>query len=720
MKIKKHTTSELTQLFKEGMDIDNSTFADFRRNSLLYNGKHFGKNAKTFDRNFDKLVKGKDSSGIKVNENHINKIVKAIANSIKMQAPDVTVRPKNMEETGDQKRAEIHRSILEDWKKLSDFKDYEMKMILEWIIFGEIYTKTFWDPASGRKLPDITYTELEFDLSGENEDDLEKVLKDGIEIKVKRQARFEGDVLVEKIYPFDLIRDPQAETFKKAKWVCVKKLVCKKKLSNLYKKDKEKLEAINKSSGDIYDCYRVDGQYVKTGNQVLVREFYFRPSYQYPNGYYFILAGNSTDAITLHDGDLPAGIFPIDQLGFDEVSTSPRFCSIIEQLKSNQHQINLMKSKVVEHVLKLGDDSVFMQSGSKLSQPNKVGGLKIHTYTGQLPTVIQGRVGAQYIEPIQQNIQTMYTNAGLPEILETKDRQLDAHTALYTSAKQKARFSNYVDKYERFLKKVFYKVLKLKKIYLPEDAVIMIAGKDQQVNIPEFKTSTDLGYEICMEGQSEDAETKLGRSLDLQKILQYGAQFGPEQIGVLIKSMPYINNDEISKSFTKDYTNLRNDICRLERGDESVLNVRKYENHDAMIEGLICRTKEPDFEFLPENIKQLFEAKIQIHEQVKAEQIQQARAIEADFIPTGGALLNTDFYITDGLTSRGEPKTRRLKIPAEALNWLYNRLQQQGLQKEIMDSLPLGAQADVANQIAGLEQAPVDDLGLDGNLAALL
>lgn len=660
----------------------------------------------------------KDGSGIKVTENHINKIVKVIANSIKQQAPDVTVRPKNMEETGDQKRAGMHRAVLEDWKKQSEFKDSEIKMVLEWVIFGEIYTKTFWDKNAGRRLPDAIYSEANFDLTGEDPEDLEI---DELELKFKRVPRFEGDAIVDKIYPFDLVRDPAASSFRKAKWVAIKKLVCKKKLMNLYRKDKKKVEAIKNAGKDQYESYRIDGEYTKTDNQVLVKEFYFRPSYQYPNGYYYILAGNHKDAVILHDGELPVGIFPIDQLGFDEVSTSPRFASIIKHLKSNQLQINLMKSKTMEHVLRMGDDTVFMQKGSKISKPTKMHGYRLHEFTGSTPVVSQGRVGAQYIEPIQMTIQDMYNKAGVPEILETKERQLDAHSALFVSARQKARFSFYVEKYERFLTKVMLKVLKLKKTYLPDDAVIRIAGRDEQVNIPEFKTSDDLGFEICLEGQSEDAETKLGRSLDLQKILQYGQNFGPDQLGVLIKNMPYLNNDEISKTFTKDYVNLRNDICRIERMDQKVLDVRKYENHDYMIEGLICRTKEPDFEFLPEPVKQLFEAKIQLHEQIKVEQIQQQRALEADFIPTGGALLNTDFYITDGTTTRGEPKTRRLKLPSEAINWLYERLQQQGLQSEVLDGINPQAGADIVSQLLQVEQAQQPQLnGNDAELEQLL
>lgn len=709
---KQHTYQELHKLFDEGHEQDRPIFSEHRTNSQLYNGNHYGSKVNKFDRNVKDFYKD-SSQGIRVTENHINKLVRSIANAIKSQVPDVTVKPRNMESMSDQKKAEMHRAVLEDWKDNACFKDQEQKFIKEWVIFGEMAVKLTFDPEKGRRLPDVYVQEIELDVEDK---------KKGVEVeidakKLKRITRFEGDVIAEMIAPYDLIRPACAESYKDAEWLAIKKLVKPEVLKEMVGDSEEKLSMIHDSATNHYKTFRVNGEYTKTDNQVLVREFYFRPNYRYPNGHYFITVGGAGGGI-LFEGDLPKGIFPIEVLGYDEISTSPRHSSIIRQLRPNQLQINLMKSKHMEHVLKMGDDVVFIQKGSKITNPTKRNGMVVSEYVGAQPIIQGGRVGGQYLEPITANVETMYIKAGLPELLEEKSAQnLDAHTALYRSAKQKVRFSEYVCKYETFLKRMFLKVLRLKKGYTNPDAIIEIIGKDEIVNIPEFKSSDDLGFEICLEGQTEDAESKLGRSLDLQKILQYGANFDPSQLGLLIKQMPYLNNEAIYEEFTQDYQNLRNDICRLDRGDAAVLEVNPYENHDFVINGLINRIKKPDFEFLPDQIQALYQQKLQIHEQVKADQLAQARAIEADFIPTGGALIGVDMYENAGLTTRGDPKVRRVRLPQEAVEWLRQRLKQQGLQLEILESQQAQVQADIANQVLAGEQQAQQDQQLQQLLA---
>lgn len=699
MKLKKHSFTQLQKIFKDGHDQDDQIFAEMRTNSQLYNSQHYGSKSAEFDRNFKGI--GKDSKTVRITENHISKIVRSISNAIKSQVPDVSVRPRNMEDVGDQVKAEIHRTVLEDWKSNSRFKEEEQKLIKEWVIFGEMYAKIYFDPEKGRRLPDLVEEYIDVEEK--------EFKKKGFELKpehIKRKTttRFEGRVVVEKVYPFDVIRDPCAETFADAEWICIKKLVNPEFLkSQLDSADKK--EMVTKCSSDTYQTFRINGEYSKTDDKVLVREYYFRKSYRYPNGYYFYTVGGINGGGILFEGELPDGVFPIEVLGYDEISTSPRFSSILRQLRPNQLAVNLMKSRMMNHVLRMGDDNVYIQKGGELSKPRKMSGIVVHEYLGNAPIVSQGRVGVQFIEPINQNIEQMYIKAGLPEIFEEKPQNIDAHTALYLSAKQKVRHSEYVCKYEIFLKRVFEKVLKLTKAYIHEETFINIAGKDEYINIAEFKSQDDLGFEIVMEGQTEDAESKLGRSLDITKILQYGKDFDPAQLGELIKNMPYLNNEAVYESFTQDYQNLRNDILSLERGEETTLDINPYENHDYMIQGIITRMKKSDFRFLSPRVQELFKTKIALHEQVKADQIAQTRALEADFVPTGGALLGIEgMYEPAGTTSRGEPKTKKVRLPQESLDWLRARLQSQGTQLGVLENQQAQVQADIANKVIQGEQ----------------
>ena len=709
-KPKKHSISELTQLFKTGYEIDTPLFREHRTNAMLFNGNHYGKKTQQFDRQYRQQRGKYDTQAIRITENHLNKIISMRASALKALVPDVTVRPKNFGEFGDQKRAELHKSILEDWKHQSGFKEEEVRMIKEWMIYGELAVKVFWDEGEGRRLPDLYVTELEAEFDKIDEEGIEgvEVQIDADNIKTKKITRFEGRVTAEVIYPFDLIRDPCAESFKKAQWVCVKKLVDPDFLKRHFKQDDPRYKAVTEKSTDKYNTFRVNGEYTKTENKTLIKEFFFKPSYRYPNGYYYIVAGAESDTI-LWEGELPGGIFPIEILGYDEISTSPRHSSLIRHLRSNQLQVNLLKSKSVQTILSSGMDRVFINKGSKLSKPLKGSdGISVYEYTGTPPITEQGRVGEQFINVINMNIDQMYQKGNVQEAFEQQNKQVDAHTALFQSARQKATYNDYVCKYENFLKNVYMKVLKLTKMYMKDEALVYIAGSDEQVNIPEYKTMDDLGFEIAAEQQSMDAESKLGRALDIQKVLQYGANFDGAQLAALVKHMPYLNNEAVLETFPGyvDYQNALNDICRIDRGDQSVLNIRRYENHDYMIQALTARSKKPDYEFLPEQVKQLYDLKIQAHEQIKVEQIQQQRSMEADFIPTGGALLKVEgLFVNDGLTARGQPKVRAVRIPQESLDWLQERLKVQGLQLEVLEQQQEQVRAEIAGQVVQAEQA---------------
>lgn len=710
-KPKKHTLSELSQLFKDGHEIDRPIFREHRINANLYNGNHYGQKVEEFDRNVKQNYKF-DTQAVRITENHINKIITMRASALKSLVPDVTVRPKNFDEFGDQKRAEIHKSVLEDWKKNSGFKQEEVRLIKEWMIYGELGLKIFWEDEAGRKLPDLLVTEFDVEF-----DEIEKKGVEGVEItidkddiKTKKVTRFEGRVRAEIIYPFDIIRDACAETYKEAEWICIKKLVDPKAIKRHFDADSPEYEAVSNTNNDQYNTFRNDGQYTKTSGKTLIKEFYFKKSYRYPKGYYFITGGSGEGTI-LWEGELPGGVFPIEILGYDEISTSPRYSSLIRNLRPNQLQVNLLKSKSVQTILTSGMDRVYIAKGSKLSKPLKGSdGISVYEYTGQPPITEQGKIGEQFLNPISQNVDMMYNKGNVQEAFDQQSKQVDAHTALFQSAKQKATYNDYVCKYENFLKNVYMKVLRLSKIHMKDETLVMIAGKDEQVNIPEFKTSDDLGYEICVEAQSEDAESKLGRALDLQKILQYGANFDGAQLAALIKHMPYLNNDAVLETFPQymDYQNAMNDICRLDRGDQTVLNIRRYENHDFMLQILTSRSKKPDFEFLPEGIKNLYAAKIQAHEQIKVQQIQEQRSLEADFVPTGGALLKIEgLFENDGFTTRGQPKVRAVRIPQESLDWLRDRLKQQGLQLELVEQQQEQVRAEIAGQVVQAEQAQI-------------
>ena len=73
-------------------------------------------------------------------------------------------------------------------------------------------------------------------------------------------------------------------------------------------------------------------------------------------------------------------------------------------------------------------------------------------------------------------------------------------------------------------------------------------------------------------------------------------------------------------------------------------------------------------------------------------QIQRA---EAGFIPTGGYSVVCDFYVQDPSDPTGE-KTRRARLPYEAVSWLIKQLELQGTGQKDLASMDQSMQAQYA------------------------
>lgn len=561
------------------------------------------------------------------------------------------------------------------------------------MIYGEVFTKTWWNTEKGQFLGQEV-------ILGENQEEVQRV------------NSFEGDVCVDLIYPFDVVRDSGGATFEQCRWIGLKKLIDSKELKNKFPVDDKRRGYVSEENDSHYAGFSgSSGDYRNIKNQTLVMEIYFRSCSEYPEGHYFIF----TDKGMLFEGSL-GGIFPIDYLGYDPISTSPRSSSVIRQIKPDQYNVNRMMSKMVEHQVKFGDDVLLTQAGTKLANGHRVTGVRSITYTGQKPDVLTGRTGIQYLEPLKHSISEMYTKSGVPELSDEKVTQVDPNTAIYRSAKQKQKFSLYSEKYESFLVDVFFKVLKLKKMYMSESSYIRVAGKTEVVNIPEFKSMDDLSYEIRLDLQSEDMDSKFARQMNLNQVLQYsGSSMGKEELGQLLRDMPYANATGITSELTMEVENAENDILALDRGEW--VEPKENDSHDYLLRKLTNRTKKSDFKILPIQVQQMYQQKISIHSEIKARQAQELQRAQAGLIPTSGSLVPVQVYEMQP-NSQGGFSPKRVMLPEDAIKWLKEQMDAQGSFMSEMQMQSNETQAGIAEQLNNfqppLTQTAVNEYGPQG------
>lgn len=692
---KKPDISVLNEYYLDSDSVDQDIFAEMRSNVLLVSGEQWARKDSQF---FRRVRDSKDltkEQKLRLTKNHCRKITQIYANNIMSTKPNVGFSAKDDSSTHDQKVSEMHHAVWRDaWEKyeLDDKVDDWTDSFCQ---IGEVHVKIFYDPNAG------TVGSYEHAV---NEDGSPAFDEQGQPVPDETRPVATGEFVFEEIYGFNLLRPSECKDLRKAEWLGIRKMVDRNDMIRKFGKAKAQLfESDQDETYVIFDISK--GGYRQSKKQTMVREYYFRPSMQFPEGYFYI----TTKAGIVAEGKLPGGLFPIVSALFDKLPTTPRGRSPVKTMRPYQAEINRASSKMAEHQITLGDDKLLIQNGTKVSAGASLPGIRSVNYTGAKPEVLNGRDGSQYLATIQQNIDELYKVMMVAEDSEEAGMKLDPYILLYRAGRDKKKFQRYIKRMEKFLVQITKLYLSLAKIHLPDDAVIMAVGKNEQVNISEYRSLSDLCYEVKIEAQSDDIETKLGKQLWGANIIQYvGAKMERDDIGKIIRQMPFANVDESFDDFTIDFDTAQNEILALDRGEKPPIG--QHDNHVYMIKRLTLRTRKPDFKFLDQNIQQAYFQKIQLHQQFEAKNRQAIQRAEQGFIPTGGALITVDFYVNAPNTTGGTKQTKA-KVPYQAIDWLLKQMEVQGANQESFAQFDQGTQAQISNMMT----PPAPTAGFNGD-----
>lgn len=690
---KRHSISELNALYTDADQADQEIFTEQRSNILLIAGEHYTrKNAKYWNRIRD----SKDLSNeqkLRLTKNHIQKITKTYVNNIVQHAPSVKVTPRNEKELQDQKSAELNNSVWQFGRDRQGMKIKTQQFAKDYIDMGEVACKIFWNPNAGKFLG----FRAEMDEAGN------PVMDESGQMVASKTPVFSGDLIIERLYAFNLLRDPSCKEMKDSKVQIIRKMVDLEEAKALVGDDEEKLKWLHEQQDETFLVFDGNQQnYQKAKNQIMFKEYYFRPCVDYPLGYFYI----TVEGGILFEGELPFGVFPIIYEGFDEIQTSPRHRSIVKQLRPYQAEINRAASKIAEHQVTLGDDKILIQSGTKITTGVQLPGVRSIQYSGIAPQILQGRAGDQYTTYAASQIKEMYDIANVAEDSALKEMgKMDPFGQLFASVHDKKKFTLYTDKFEAFLCRICETYLTLAREYFSDDMLIPMIGRSEIVNIQEFKTTTELAYSIKVEAQTDDITTMMGRQLTINHALQYvGSQLDKEEIGKLMRQMPFGNFDESFSDMTINYDSAVNMILALDRGEQPMPN--KYDDGPYMIKKLTARQRMSDFKFLNQQIQQNYDQLISMYEDLEVQKQAEIKRAQSEFIPSGGARVKVDYYIPD---PKNPDRPVRATLPAESIDWLIKQLATQGSAQDQIGKLGEGVASEIAgkfNQQQGTQMAP--------------
>jgi len=172
--------------------------------------------------------------------------------------------------------------------------------------------------------------------------------------------------------------DTAAKEWEDTRYVTTKKMVDRDELKIRYKDSPEKLDYIKTSGDDTFTVFNMtSGEITSAKDKCLVRERYFRPCLEYPEGYFYIF----TEHGILEEGELPLGIFPIIYCGWDEEQTSPRSYGPIKIMRPVQGEVNRCVSSIGTQQITLGDDKLIINAGAKMAPGGSLNGIRAITVT---------------------------------------------------------------------------------------------------------------------------------------------------------------------------------------------------------------------------------------------------------------------------------------------------------------------------------------------------
>jgi hypothetical protein len=696
--VKQLNIGDLNKLYQDAEDSDREVFAEQRSNILLIAGDHYNKRTSQLYSRLKETTKDVNSNQrLRLTKNHIHKLYRNYVSNILSYAPGVTILPQKDLEIQDQKDADLNKAVWEDAKYRYRLNEKIRRFAGDFVGIGEVACKVFYDPNAGDVKGYEALVEMD-DMGNPVVDEMGQVIpvldESGQPQKDPERPVFQGAFVFERLFGFNLLREAGAKSMDESKFLIIRKMVDIAHLKAMYKEDEQKLKMLATSNDETYVVFDSNrGEYGKSKDQVLVKEYYWKPCYSYPNGYFAI---TTADGI-LEEGELPFGIFPIIYQGFDEYPTAPRGRSPVKQWRPFQAEINRAASAMATHQVTIGDDKILYQGGTKLSPGSLLPGVRGITFNGTVaPTILPGRDGSQYLPYIEAQVKELYDVAEMAEEAAEIPAQVDAYALLYSSMRQRRKFASYSEKFEQFLIDMAELYLELAKQYMPDDELVYAVGRSEIVNIAEFRKTTKLCYQIKIEPRSETVETQLGKQLSMNHILQYvGPQLGKDDIGKIIRNMPFSNTEESFRDFTIDYDVAKNDILALERGERPTAN--QYDNHEYLVQRVSARMKEPDFKFLSPEIQQNYQMYRQAHEQMMAEQAQKLIDAKNEFIPVSGAMIACDLYTPN--PQDPSKAAKRVRLPYTALDWLVHQLEKQGTALDKLEHMNQGVVSEMAPMI---------------------
>ncbi|WP_253944765.1 hypothetical protein [Paenibacillus sp. NEAU-GSW1] len=322
------------------------------------------------------------------------------------------------------------------------------------------------------------------------------ITPDGEESKI-----YTGEITAQLIDPLTLYLDPAATTEDGLRWAVEE---TPKDIDYIFAKYGVKVspdQNINYMSA--YDVTQTassglttQSQTRKTTNMAMVREMWIAPCNEHPKG----LKITCTTGVLL-DYDDAAGEIPYTLFGDIPVPNTVKYRSFLQDMIPIQRTINIAKTMMATHMKRMGNSMWAIPMGSDVDEEmltNDEGGMfYFNAMNGSPQRIPPNDIPSFFDRILEYMIRDLDDMSGVREITgNALPAGLDTASGLSLMVEQEnEKLAVTAQGYERGMKKVLNRVLRLMKMHYTEERQAKILGPDNEIELVSFRGSDLSGEE---------------------------------------------------------------------------------------------------------------------------------------------------------------------------------------------------------------------------------
>lgn len=512
--------------------------------------------------------------------NRIFATVRTVINKLVGTPISLTAIPKKEDKT----LAEVCNKILS--YVLGKYRNIEYELAFDLLVFGKTFIKCVFDPDEGE-------------------------LIEGTDLRI-------GDIVLSHLTPFEVYLDPLATSLDTAQWCFVCKIRSAEYIRDKYGVEVKSTVGVLPTIFQLLEIYYGKKPHLPK-DMVLIKEFWMKPTKDYPNGLFVILANE--DIVKIEENpyrDISGRVYiPLVEMDFFVTNNQLYGTSLVEQLIPLQREYNKLRTEIMIQEEMMTKPKWLIPTQSGISDTSITGepGEKIY-YDGRYPapTAVEGVPPSpelwQHLAFIKNEFDDI---AGVHDVSRGKvPSGVRSYVAIAYLQEQDASLlaitrNNMIQGY----KKLGYMILSQAKQFFIEDRMLTIIGREGQYELYKFEKSSlsDLSEAniLILEGSSLP-QSMVARQQFILALWQSGLISNPQKVLELL-GLPSL---EVFEDTKLDERNASNENLTMMNGVYA--EVQRSDNHQVHLNIHYNFLKEnPN---LPLEIKELFDKHCDIHQKL--------------------------------------------------------------------------------------------------------